>query len=99
MKRSKRPPRGNGNHLAPAGHQHPLFSCLGSYWYRGRPCRIIELHPHRDGRVRQKARPGEHFTILNHRGRRELVPRALVGKQPHSPRRKAPFTKRRRLGT
>jgi hypothetical protein len=100
MKRSKRPPRGNGNRLGPPlpCHQHPLFSPFGEYWYDGHPCQVIEFHPHKDGRIKRKARAGEQFTIRQN-GRLKIVDRKLVLKQAHSPRSKAPFTKRRRLGT
>lgn len=99
--RSKRPLRGNGSRLGPPlpCYQHPLFSPFGSYWYNGSPCRIVEFHRHTDGKIRREARAGEQFTIRNHKGRLELVPRSQVCKQPHAPRTKSPFTKRRRLGT
>jgi hypothetical protein len=94
--RGKRPPRGNGKHgPRPAGHQHPLFSPFGEYWYGGRPCSVVEFHPHKDGRIRRKARAGEQFTIRQ-RGRLKIVDRKLVLKQPHPPRQKPPFTRRRR---
>lgn len=66
-KRKRLHPRGIGNRLAPAGHQHPLFSPWGTYYFQGRPCRIIEFHA--KGTIGRKPKDGEQFTIRDSDGR------------------------------
>jgi hypothetical protein len=102
VKRSKRPPRGNGNRLGPQVpcYQHPSFSPFGTYYWCGRECRITKYHPPKgsvrsgDGLRTQWPIP-ERFTILLvGDSKKRTVACRDVWKQPHPPRRKWPFTKR-----